>query len=267
LKKLNTKTIKGRIKMKTWKKLAVITIVFTIIVMAGCDTGGNGLIPATDLTLNKITLTFSTGDVETLTADVTPSNSTDNVTWTSSNTSVATVDNNGKITAVGFGTATITAKAGNITKTCDVISNGYSFFDGTNTKIVGIRFAAYDDESDQGGIGFGFWKTDDRENYTDFIAVQFPNEYFGNIKDLSEEYNYQWGFWAEIIINFPELETIEYWQPDLDMTGTAHAVREGITNRFTIKIDATQQENELKLFFSGEFEIDEDNIIFGYMND
>ena len=46
------------------------------------------------------------------------------VTWTSSNTNVATVDRNGKVTAKGKGTATITAKAkysnSNATATCKV---------------------------------------------------------------------------------------------------------------------------------------------------
>ncbi|MBE6804480.1 MAG: hypothetical protein E7528_06245, partial [Ruminococcaceae bacterium] len=42
------------------------------------------------------------------------------VTWTSSNTKVATVSKDGKITAIGAGTTTITAKVGNCTATCKV---------------------------------------------------------------------------------------------------------------------------------------------------
>ncbi len=66
----------------------------------------------TSVTLNKTSLNMKPGDTETLSASVQPSDATNkNLTWTSSNTSVATVDSNGKVTAVAEGTAVITAKA------------------------------------------------------------------------------------------------------------------------------------------------------------
>ena len=77
-------------------------------------------VAVTEVSLNKTTLTLTEGDSETLTATVKPDNATDKtVTWSSSKTTVATVDN-GKITAVAEGTATITAKAGEKTATCTV---------------------------------------------------------------------------------------------------------------------------------------------------
>ena len=63
------------------------------------------------------------GDTETLTATVAPNDATDkSVTWTSSDTSVATVSNTGLVTAEASGTATITVKTtdGNKTDTCEV---------------------------------------------------------------------------------------------------------------------------------------------------
>jgi len=75
------------------------------------------------ISLNKTSTTLEVGMTETLTATVTPSNaSSKTVTWSSSNTNVAKV-NNGKITAVSKGTATITAKAGNVTAKCTVTVN------------------------------------------------------------------------------------------------------------------------------------------------
>ncbi len=76
--------------------------------------------PAGSVTLDITSKTVRVGDEFTLTATVTPSDCTDPLTWSSSNTAVATVDGNGKVKAVGLGSATITAKAGNKSATCSV---------------------------------------------------------------------------------------------------------------------------------------------------
>ena len=71
------------------------------------------------------TLTLLTGASETLSVTVLPENATfKNVTWTSTDESIATVDANGKVTAVAPGTATIIAYSadGGITATCVVSS-------------------------------------------------------------------------------------------------------------------------------------------------
>ena len=66
--------------------------------------------PVTGVTLNKTATTITAGNTEQLTATVSPSNATDkNVTWSSSNTVVATVNTGGVVTAHSSGTATITA--------------------------------------------------------------------------------------------------------------------------------------------------------------
>ena len=80
-------------------------------------------IPVTGVSLNKTELTLPAGSTETLIATVTPDNATNkNVTWSSSNPAVATVDSNGKVTAVSAGTATITVTTvdGGKTATCAV---------------------------------------------------------------------------------------------------------------------------------------------------
>ena len=72
------------------------------------------------VTLNKTELTLEVGGEETLTVTVAPDDATDKaVTWTSDNTAIATVEN-GKVTAVAAGRATITAKAGDKTAACAV---------------------------------------------------------------------------------------------------------------------------------------------------
>lgn len=67
-------------------------------------------IPSTGVTLNKTETSVYIGESETLTATVTPSNASDkSTTWTSSKPEIATVGEDGKVTGVELGTATITA--------------------------------------------------------------------------------------------------------------------------------------------------------------
>ena len=78
----------------------------------------------TSVSLNKTSLTLDVGKGYTLTKTVSPSNAVTSYTWSSSNTSVATVDGNGKVTAKKAGTATITVKTSNgKTATCKVTVN------------------------------------------------------------------------------------------------------------------------------------------------
>ncbi len=72
-------------------------------------------IKATGITLNKTDIRMNKGETCTeLKATVLPDNTTDKtVTWSSSNTSVAKVDDSGVVTAVGVGSAVITAKTSN----------------------------------------------------------------------------------------------------------------------------------------------------------
>ena len=72
-----------------------------------------------EVTLDRTTVTMTEGDVITLVATIEPQY-IKTVAWTSSNTSVATVNEHGMVTAVAAGTATITAKAGDKEATCVV---------------------------------------------------------------------------------------------------------------------------------------------------
>ena len=89
---------------------------------ASCEiTVDKKVIQVTSITLDKEELTVFVGNQATLTATVKPDDATDKtVTWTSSNTSAATVEN-GVIKGVGTGRTTITATAGNQSATCSVL--------------------------------------------------------------------------------------------------------------------------------------------------
>lgn len=78
------------------------------------------VVAVTSVTVSSKTLNLEVGQTGTLTATVKPDNATNKtVTWKTSNDKVATVAN-GVVTAVGKGTATITAAAGGKTATCTV---------------------------------------------------------------------------------------------------------------------------------------------------
>ena len=77
----------------------------------------------TGVSLDKTTADATVGDTVQLTATVAPSNSTDKkVNWSSSDETLATVDNTGKVTTIKAGEATITASTndGAKTATCKI---------------------------------------------------------------------------------------------------------------------------------------------------
>lgn len=79
----------------------------------------DALYAITAITLDSDSITLqSIGATSQLTATTTPAGG--NVTWLSSNTSVATVSATGLVTSVAYGSATITATAGSVSATCSV---------------------------------------------------------------------------------------------------------------------------------------------------
>lgn len=86
-------------------------------------------VPVIGVTLDKTTATIKVGGTVTLTATITPANATNkDVTWSSSDPAIATVDGNGVVKGVATGKATITVTTedGSKTATCEVTvtSNG-----------------------------------------------------------------------------------------------------------------------------------------------
>ena len=78
-------------------------------------------VPATNLILNKTELEMTKGKTEKLTATLSPTDSDDSVTWSSSNNNIASVDQYGNVTAKGVGKVTITAKANSsVSKMCNI---------------------------------------------------------------------------------------------------------------------------------------------------
>jgi uncharacterized protein YjdB len=93
------------------------------VTVSGSGGGGGTDVSVTGVTLDKTSTTVEVGGTDKLTAAVAPSNATDQgLIWSSSDESVAAVDQNGIVTGVKVGTATITVKTkdGNKTDSCTV---------------------------------------------------------------------------------------------------------------------------------------------------
>ena len=103
---------------------AIITLTTSNGLYATCEvTVVSKVVDATGISLSAKDIELAEGKSLTISATVSPENVTDaTVTWISSNSFVATVDGNGKVTAVGPGTAIITASTANGFKaSCTVV--------------------------------------------------------------------------------------------------------------------------------------------------
>lgn len=102
-------------------------------------------LPVSSVTLDKTTLTLHMGDTVSLVATVLPEDATNkSIVWFSSNTQIATVDRDGTVTATGFGSASITARAQDKTASANVFVNptvsqeSYTFTDTINIEMTSI---------------------------------------------------------------------------------------------------------------------------------
>lgn len=94
-------------------------------------------INVTSVKLNKTSVSLAVGEKAELTATVLPENATDKtVVWSSSDESVATVSN-GKVIAVGVGSATITAQSREFKAECKVIVLSIQLYPTAVTLVLG----------------------------------------------------------------------------------------------------------------------------------
>jgi len=108
---------------KIWKALAVLTAIALFgSAFTACKSDDDGDVPVTGVSLDRPTAELEVGGTLTLTKTIEPANATNqNVTWSSSNVEVATVEN-GTVTAKAVGTADIivTTEDGGKEATCTV---------------------------------------------------------------------------------------------------------------------------------------------------
>lgn len=103
-----------------------ISVTVTVVADSTGGSGGTGSpssVKVNGISVDKTNMSLMVGGTGAVTATVSPSNATNkNIAWSSSNTSVATVSDNGLITGIGVGTAAITATAadGGFTASCTI---------------------------------------------------------------------------------------------------------------------------------------------------
>lgn len=97
-----------------------------LAVMPGCSDDpipnpGNEDVPVEEITLDKTSLQLVKGDKIRIEAVVSPENATDKtIAWESSDSAVVEVSEDGTVTAMSVGAATVTASAGDKTAFCTV---------------------------------------------------------------------------------------------------------------------------------------------------
>lgn len=105
-------------KNKIYSKLIILLAL--ILCLAACD-GAVHLPGLVKISLDVESASIGVGETKQLTAIITPESAKDTpITWESSNTDIATVDDKGLVTGKAAGNTTITAKAGNASATCAI---------------------------------------------------------------------------------------------------------------------------------------------------
>ncbi|MBR4756941.1 MAG: Ig domain-containing protein [Bacteroidales bacterium] len=152
----------------------------------GHSGGGSSTIAVTQISLNEISIALEVGGTLTLTATVSPSDATDKtVSWSSSDKSVATVEN-GKITGVEEGSATITATAGGKTVSCLVTVR-----DNTERDIKAILMEIYN------AMGGPNWKIRNKWEQSRPLSDWEGIEWNKKTKELGLSFNGEFGLKGE----------------------------------------------------------------------
>lgn len=118
--------------------MAALVSAMALLFAVGCGEKEPPVISVSGVSINQTNITVKEGESQSLSATVSPSDAQNKaVSWSSSNSSVATVDNSGRVTGVKAGSATITVTTsdGGKTATCSVT---------VEAKIIAVSGVALD---------------------------------------------------------------------------------------------------------------------------
>ncbi|MEP3389232.1 MAG: sulfatase-like hydrolase/transferase [Reichenbachiella sp.] len=153
--------------------------------------GGSSSVSVTGINLSPSSASVAVGATTSLTESISPSNATDkSVTWSSNNTSVATVSSSGLVSGVAAGSATITVSStdGGFTAASDitVTSSGgtttkYEAEDGTLSNVTTKTNGSYsgagycDYDAGKGNTYFIEWTVNAASSGAGSIAIEYAN--------------------------------------------------------------------------------------------
>jgi Big-like domain-containing protein len=114
------------------KSISLVIVVFGIVCLSfhSCSKDDDKT-DVSGISLNETYLSLEKGSELTIQYTISPSNATDkDISWSTNNSDIATVDNNGKVTGINPGPTTITATASSgVSAGCDI-----AVYDGSETQ-------------------------------------------------------------------------------------------------------------------------------------
>ena len=135
-------------------------------------------IPCTNLALSSTELTFTSNTPQTLTVTKTPSNTTDNIKWSSSPTGYVNISSTGIVTPLKNGSATITCTCGNISKTCNVTISGITETTPSKTLLLDFSQLTQNKRYSNTGVLIDETAKDDWYSYVEKIPFNTNKLYF-----------------------------------------------------------------------------------------
>ncbi|MEI7504701.1 MAG: Ig-like domain-containing protein [Paludibacter sp.] len=201
----------------------------------------------TSISLNKTSISLKVETSQTLTSTLLPTQTPEvasNLLWTSTNPSVATVDNAGKITAVSDGNTTIVASIGTVTAICSVTvyttiasslmgSNYYILSVGTSTaNVLGAKVIA-DYRADGVNNNFYVWNGLNEGAYS-------GTNFYGNAENWLSFAVTGVGGWSGASVNVKpgtELDKLKAVTDDTSGKYYLHfAIKSSSTNSYAFKL-------------------------------
>ncbi len=217
----------GDVQKKKEKKKA-IPIVLAILVIVGIVVYFvffKG--PAVDeISLSKTTLDMKVGESQSITYTIAPEKASEvAVTWSSSNESVATVNDNGKITAKGDGSCTITATAGGKTDTVKVVCKSGPDFKSIYNQYCDSSYATLGSDGSYLSIDTNPYDIDDYTVSGSISALLSINEALGLPDYITDDMGKTTAMMGRQSEDFPDLGLSVSWSyhPDKGLEVTYKA--------------------------------------------